>query len=426
MITFWIGRRPTVWINDASSASELLDKKAAIYASRPRMVVFAELTDMGQSSDPHAKVKGHNLVTMFYGDRWRVHRKLTHTGVGLQQVRKYRGFQNNESRVIAYELLRTPEQYVAHLERYAASVVSIIGFNRRVSSTTDPIITEVIALMQKAAELNVPGRSFPMLFETFPFLSHLRGCSRMLPWMFQGLGRRRRGRQFFYALAEEARQRDPDATCYANQLFDEAPKYNLSSEEISSLAGNLFGAGSDTSSSTLITFVLACCAFPKVLPKAWEELDRVVGQHRSPSWEDEPELVYTKAFVKEVLRWRSVAIIGGQPHAPTSDDEWNGYSIPKDTWTQGNVWAIHHNEHDFPDPDRFNPDRFLKDSADSRPFPNDKGYMTFGWGRRVCSGQGLAEQGTFITVARLLWAYNIQKALDDQGHEIPVDIFAYT
>ena len=92
----------------------------------------------------------------------------------------------------------------------------------------------------------------------------------------------------------------------------------------------------------------------------------------------------------------------------------------------GNVWAIHHNEQDFPNPDRFNPERFLKDSPDSRPFPNERGYITFGWGRRVCSGQGLAEQGTFITVARLFWAFNIQKALDEQGHEIPVDIFDYT
>lgn len=71
---------------------------------------------------------------MYYGDRWRVHRKITHMGVGLQQVRKYRGFQNDESRIIAYELLRTPQEYVAHFERYATSVVSIIGFNRRVSS----------------------------------------------------------------------------------------------------------------------------------------------------------------------------------------------------------------------------------------------------------------------------------------------------
>lgn len=62
-----------------------------------------------------------------------------------------------------------------------------------------------------------------------------------------------------------------------------------------------------------------------------------------------------------------------------------------------------------------------------RPFPNERGYMTFGWGRRVCSGQGLAEQGTILTVARLLWGFDIQKALDPATKkEIPVDIFAYT
>ena len=72
----------------------------------------------------------------------------------------------------------------------------------------------------------------------------------------------------------------------------------------------------------MVTFVLACCAFPEVLPKAWEELDRVVGPDRSPSMDDEPNLPYIKAFVKEVFRWRSVAIIGGQPHAPIQDDEY--------------------------------------------------------------------------------------------------------
>lgn len=109
-----------------------------------------------------------NLVTMFYGARWRVHRKLTHMGVGLQHVRSYLGLQNDESKLVAYNLLRTPEKYEVHFERYAASVVSIIGFGRRISSTDDPIISEVLAIMQRAAELNVPGKSFPMLMETFP------------------------------------------------------------------------------------------------------------------------------------------------------------------------------------------------------------------------------------------------------------------
>jgi cytochrome P450 len=167
-------------------------------------------------------------------------------------------------------------------------------------------------------------------------------------------------------------------------------------------------------------------AFPEAMHAAWEELDRVVGPDRSPSFEDDANLPYMRAFVKEVFRWRSVAIIGGQPHAPVQDDYYNGYLIPQSTWVQGNVWAIHHNDREFPHPDRFNPNRFLKNHPDSRPFPGERGYMTFGWGRRVCSGQALAEQGTWLTVARLVWGFKIEPALDESGKPIPVDIFDYT
>ncbi len=257
-----------------------------------------------------------------------------------------------------------------------------------------------------------------------------------MPW-FRGLGTRgqKGGHYFFYTLAEEAVQQHdqkPPAqqasmpTPYVKTLFSEAEKYNLPQAELSSLVGNLFGAGADTSSSTLVSFVLACCAFPEAMHKAQAEIDRVVGPSRSPHWDDSPNLPYINAFVKEVLRWRSVAIIGGQPHSPTQDDTYNGWLIPAGSWVQGNVWAIHHHDREFPDPDRFCPDRFLEGHELHRPFPNDKGYMTFGWGRRVCSGQALAEQGTWVTVARLLWGFTIRKAKDERGKEIDVDIFAFT
>jgi hypothetical protein len=108
------------------------------------MLVFAELGS-GQNNLV-------NLITTTQAqrERFRMLRKVTHQGVGIQQVKKYRDFQNDESKVVALDLLSTPENYVAHFERYATSVVSIIGFGRRVASHEDPIITEVIALMHRA------------------------------------------------------------------------------------------------------------------------------------------------------------------------------------------------------------------------------------------------------------------------------------
>jgi hypothetical protein len=368
------------------------------------------------------------------------------TGSNNQKVQGYRSFQDDENKVVVYDLLTTPDDFVAHFERYAASVVSIIGFGRRISKTTDPIVTEVIAFMQAAAHVAVIAKDFPRLMESFPCpslphtfkrlarLTSILGLAKFPNWMAPWKGRFSKSHSpskshqpdarhgFFYALALEANESEQENYC--KYLFRIAPQYNLTPAELSSLAANLIGAGADTSSSTLVTAVLAMQAFPAALQPAWDELDRVVGYNRSPGPGD--ELPYLRAFVKEVFRWRSVAIIGGTAHAPTQDDEWNGYHIPKGTWIQGNVWAIHHNEREFPDPDRFEPARFLKDSELFRHFPGEKGYMTFGWGRRSCAGQALAEQGTFLSVCRLVWAFRVLPPVFVYEQPKEVDIFKYT
>lgn len=91
----------------------------------------------------------------------------THTP-NTPQVQKYLPIQDNESKVVVHALLSTPDDYVVHLERYATSVVSIIGFGRRVADTRDPLITEVLAFMQAAAERAVIAKDFPRAMESFP------------------------------------------------------------------------------------------------------------------------------------------------------------------------------------------------------------------------------------------------------------------
>ena len=66
LLTIWIGRTPTVICNDAWSASELMDKRSNIYSSRPRYIVFGELT--GESDT--------NQVLLPYNDKWRTQRRI--------------------------------------------------------------------------------------------------------------------------------------------------------------------------------------------------------------------------------------------------------------------------------------------------------------------------------------------------------------
>ena len=107
-------------------------------------------------------------ITKAQRERFRDHRRLTHFGVGIQQVKNYRGFQDDESKVMAYELLNSPDDFVGHFERWATSVVSIIAFGRRIPRSDDSFITEVIALMHNAAEMAVIAKDFPRLMETLP------------------------------------------------------------------------------------------------------------------------------------------------------------------------------------------------------------------------------------------------------------------
>jgi hypothetical protein len=71
--------------------------------------------------------------------------------------------------------------------------------------------------------------------------------------------------------------------------------------------------------------MLAMTVFPEVLKAGQEELDRVVGKDRLPTFDDEERLPYIRAMVKETLRWRPVAVLGGTvlPPNPSSISSFN-------------------------------------------------------------------------------------------------------
>ena len=56
--------------------------------------------------------------------------------------------------------------------------------------------------------------------------------------------------------------------------------------------------------------MLAMIAFPKVQKKCQEELDRIVGRSRMPTFKDRENLPYLRATLREVFRWRTVTPIG--------------------------------------------------------------------------------------------------------------------
>ena len=90
-------------------------------------------------------------------------------------------------------------------------------------------------------------------------------------------------------------------------------------------------------------------------------------------------LPYTEATFREVLRKTAVAPLGVF-HRATEDTTFFGYDIPKDTMMVTNLWAMHRDEKNFPDPECFRPERFLDYKGNLRK----KDYsLPFGLGNKI-------------------------------------------
>lgn len=210
----------------------------------------------------------------------------------------------------------------------------------------------------------------------------------------------------------------------------------LSRRDFSFLPASLFGAGSDTTSSTMCSLVLALVTHPYALKAVHAEFDAVIGFDRTPNFADALSLPYLNALIRETLRWRPVAVLGGTPHASLKPDTYSGYYIPGGTTILGNSWAINLNAEYYPEPHVFNPLRFLSVPVSSLPYlpsshplphtplkihPSRDGHSSFGWGRRICPGAGLAQNSLFAAVSKILWTFEV---LPLKGQKY--DTFDYT
>jgi cytochrome P450 len=168
----------------------------------------------------------------------------------------------------------------------------------------------------------------------------------------------------------------------------------------------------------------AMVLFPEVAKAAQEELDRVCG-NRLPALKDLPDLPYIRGCVKESMRWIPTDVLG-VPHAVIRDDEYMGYTIPKDAGVIWNVWAIHSDPQRHLDPRRFDPSRYAGDNqraaeAANNPIASKRDHFVFGAGRHLCQGMHIAGRSLSFAIARLLWAFDITKERDENGIDIVPD-----
>ncbi|XP_033114179.1 steroid 17-alpha-hydroxylase/17,20 lyase-like [Anneissia japonica] len=185
----------------------------------------------------------------------------------------------------------------------------------------------------------------------------------------------------------------------------------LTDVHIKQIVSDLFGAGTDTTTVTLLWGIGCLVDNPEIQEKIKTEIDEVIGD-RTPRLSDRGKLPYTEATIMETMRFGTVLPLG-VPHRAVTDSSIGSCRIPEDTWVFINHWALHNDPKYWDAPEEFRPERFLDSSHSIKQrLPS---FLPFSTGRRVCVGEALAKAEVFLIFVWLIQNYKFAKPPGVEG-----------
>lgn len=166
----------------------------------------------------------------------------------------------------------------------------------------------------------------------------------------------------------------------------------------------LFVAGTETTASALTSALHLLDRHPEVERRMEAEVDQVLAG-RAPTFEDLPRLEYTERVFTEALRLYPPGWI--LTRRTTSPVELGGHPIGPGATILFSPYALHRDPEFFPEPERFDPDRWLPERAKSLP---RFAMMPFSAGRRKCMGDAFAMNLAIIVLATLAGRFRLRAA----------------
>jgi cytochrome P450 len=189
-------------------------------------------------------------------------------------------------------------------------------------------------------------------------------------------------------------------------------------EQVRDQCMTLLIAGHDTTAAGL-TWLFYCLArHPQAAALVYQELDIVLGG-RQPTLSDLPWLKYTERVIKETLRLYPPAYAVFMRQA-LADVEIAGYTLPRGSLVQMFSYICQRDPRWFPEPDHFDPDRFLPERQQALP---PFAYFPFGGGPRICIGNSFAMMEMTLVAATLLQHLQVEPAAG-QGEAQPAALMS--
>ncbi|KAF5350156.1 hypothetical protein D9756_009108 [Leucocoprinus leucothites] len=370
-------------LNSMDAIKDLLEKRSNKYSNRPVFTVVGTMMGLGQS-----------MPLLPYGPEWRASRKLAHVALSPAAVAKYHHVQEDLTVLLLRDFLDNPQEFFSHVRLAAGRIILVITYGLSIQSADNNYITDAEDTMQMIGESTVPGA---FLADLLPILKHFT----FLPFHKTAAKGRETienfvSRPLLHVKHEMASEKAPESL--TRDLLEQENEDERQHEyRVKWTSGALYGAGAETTYTTVLVFILAMAMYPEVQKKAFSEVKAYLSTPRLVRIIDHHNLPYVAAVIKECLRWH--------PALPlTEDDIYNNYLIPRGTVVIPNVWAIAFAPHPQYDPQEFIPERFL----DKTHNVIDPLTYAFGFGKRVCPGKALAENSVFAIIANLLLTFDIQ------------------
>jgi cytochrome P450 len=185
---------------------------------------------------------------------------------------------------------------------------------------------------------------------------------------------------------------------------DEDDGGQMSNLQLRDEAMTIFMTGHETTAVTLAWTFYLLSQNPDIEAKLHAEVDEVFAG-RVPSMADVGRLPYSEMVLSESMRLYPPA--WALQRTAVNDCEIGGYVVPKGSQVLMSQYVMHHDPRFFPDPERFDPERWTKEARDVRP---QFSYFPFGGGLRRCIGDAFAmmEATLLLTLLAQQWQMRLE------------------
>ncbi len=210
--------------------------------------------------------------------------------------------------------------------------------------------------------------------------------------------------QVVYRIIDERRRSQEDSDDMLSMLLnarDADTGEGMSDEQLRNEVMNMFFAGHETTANTLSWVFHFLSQYPDIEERLLNEIDTVLGG-RLPTIQDLPKLVYTKMVLDETLRIATVTWF--QARTPLVDDVIDGYVIRAGSVVLFSSYVLHHTPSLWPEPKRFDPERFTPEQSAARP---RYAYVPFSAGPRQCIGNAFGLMEMQLVIAMLFQRYRL-------------------